>query len=92
MDCASCPTKILESVSAAVQTTLFVRGLGYLPILQGDPKWLPLAVTEFIVKQAEIMCPSAIWLCNGSLYEADYLKDILIKRGMISLVFHVSIL
>lgn len=29
------------------------------------------------------MRPSAIWLCNGSVYEGDYLRDVLISKGVI---------
>lgn len=78
--CARCPTRFSPS-SFYPRTSLFVPKLGEVPVLQGDPKWLPPAVLNFVVSQAAIMCPSAIWLCNGSVFEGDSLRELLVKQG-----------
>ncbi|KAK6734257.1 hypothetical protein RB195_017809 [Necator americanus] len=69
------------SVPSFCKTDLIIEGYGTIPVLNGDPKWLPTKVKTFVGTQAKLMRPAAIHICNGSFGEAEYLATALEKKG-----------
>lgn len=55
--------------------TLLVPNFGEIPVLKGDVSWLSSDVSQFLGDCVQLMTPSAIRLCNGSVFEAQELRD-----------------
>ena len=36
---------------------------------------------DFIAEHAKIMCPAAVYICNGTVFEEEALRDMLVKEG-----------
>ncbi|CAJ0955994.1 unnamed protein product, partial [Mesorhabditis belari] len=66
-----------------VKTEFEISGVGSIPVLKGDPKWLAEKVQCFIAEKARLMTPAAIYICNGSIFEADELLGVLKKQGVV---------
>ncbi|CAJ0606709.1 unnamed protein product [Cylicocyclus nassatus] len=74
--------EISVTVPVTCNTNFFVEGYGTIPVLNGDPKWLPTKVKLFVGAQAKMMRPTAIHICNGSFGEAEYLFSDLQEKGV----------
>uniref|UniRef100_A0A8R1HH16 phosphoenolpyruvate carboxykinase (GTP) n=1 Tax=Caenorhabditis japonica TaxID=281687 RepID=A0A8R1HH16_CAEJA len=57
--------------------TMIVPGHGHVPVIKGDLSWLSLEVSMFLNECVRLMTPSAIRLCNGSVFEAQELRDVI---------------
>ncbi|XGW08088.1 hypothetical protein V3C99_010868 [Haemonchus contortus] len=66
-----------------VKTDFVVEGYGSVPVINGDPKWLPRRVRAFVGFNVELMRPAAIHICNGSFGEAEYLTAALEQMGVL---------
>ncbi|KAK5973091.1 Phosphoenolpyruvate carboxykinase GTP [Trichostrongylus colubriformis] len=65
------------------KTDFVVEGYGSVPVVNGDPKWLPIKVRTFLGFHAKLMRPAAIHICNGSFSEAEYLTATLEQIGVL---------
>ncbi|RCN30150.1 hypothetical protein ANCCAN_24082 [Ancylostoma caninum] len=70
-------------VPSTCKTDFVIEGYGTVPILNGDPKWLPPKVKGFVGTQVKLMRPAAVHICNGSFSEAEQLTNILEKKGVL---------
>lgn len=52
-----------------------------VPIVKGDFSGLPLATKIFIAEHASMCKPKAIYICDGSVEEAEELTEKLVNRG-----------
>ncbi|KAK6045697.1 hypothetical protein COOONC_16798 [Cooperia oncophora] len=65
------------------KTDFVIEGYGSVPVINGDPKWLPIRVRAFLGYHAKLMRPAAIHICNGSFSEAEYLTATLEQMGVL---------
>ncbi|KAK6025062.1 hypothetical protein OSTOST_09049 [Ostertagia ostertagi] len=65
------------------KTDFVVEGYGSVPVINGDPKWLPIRVRAFLGFHTKLMRPAAIHICNGSFSEAEYLTATLEQMGVL---------
>ncbi|EYC36739.1 hypothetical protein Y032_0862g2744 [Ancylostoma ceylanicum] len=65
------------------KTDFVIEGYGTVPVLNGDPKWLPPRVKLFVGTQVKLMKPASIYICNGSFSEAEQLTGVLEKKGVL---------
>ncbi|CAI2351302.1 unnamed protein product [Caenorhabditis sp. 36 PRJEB53466] len=85
-DCPTCKfptTKTRENrLSEACQfivprlsNTLIVPNYGQISVVKGDLSWLSPEVSAFLNECVSLMTPSAVRLCNGSVFEAQELRE-----------------
>ncbi|CCD63377.1 phosphoenolpyruvate carboxykinase (GTP) [Caenorhabditis elegans] len=55
--------------------TLIVPNFGQVPVLKGDLTWLSPEVLTFLNDCVQLMTPCAVRICNGSVFEAQELRD-----------------
>lgn len=88
MEEADCPTckypsvKTRDRLSEVCQfivprqsNTMIVPNYGQIPVVKGDLSCLSPEVSIFLNECVQIMTPSAIRICNGSVFEAQELRD-----------------
>lgn len=69
--------------NAQPMTSIYVNGMGNIPVVKGDPKILPEKVLKFIAEKVYIMKPRAIYICDGSIYERDEMIRKLKNQGIL---------
>ncbi|PIC25734.1 hypothetical protein B9Z55_018552 [Caenorhabditis nigoni] len=84
-DCPTCKypsVKFRDRVSEVCQfivprqtNTMIVPNYGQIPVVKGDLSWLSPEVSSFLNECVQLMTPSAIRICNGSVFEAQELRD-----------------
>ncbi|VDM49835.1 unnamed protein product [Toxocara canis] len=67
-----------------VVNEIVTQRLGHIPIIKGDFHVLPRKVQRFIAEKAEVMRPRDIFICDGSMNEAEEIIHKLVERGMLS--------
>ncbi|KHN81983.1 Phosphoenolpyruvate carboxykinase [GTP] [Toxocara canis] len=65
-----------------IATKIYVHGYGAIPVIKGDPKILPIKAQMFVAEKARLLRPRAIYICDGSSLERDYMLRILKQRGV----------
>uniref|UniRef100_A0A1I7V444 phosphoenolpyruvate carboxykinase (GTP) n=1 Tax=Caenorhabditis tropicalis TaxID=1561998 RepID=A0A1I7V444_9PELO len=54
---------------------LIVPNYGQVPVVKGDLSWLSPEVLIFLNESVQLMKPASIRICNGSVFEAQELRD-----------------
>ncbi|WKX96455.1 hypothetical protein Q1695_012696 [Nippostrongylus brasiliensis] len=74
---------VVTAVPYACKTDFVIDGYGCVPVINGDPKWLPMKVRAFLAFHVELMRPVAIHICSGSFSEAEHLTRSLELTGVL---------
>lgn len=75
--------KQIKDDEFAVVSEVITHKQNHIPVIKGDFVNLPKNVQAFIAEKAEVMNPSAIYICDGSKQESDELIADAVKRGLL---------
>ncbi|KAF1752220.1 hypothetical protein GCK72_018774 [Caenorhabditis remanei] len=67
--------EVCQFIVPRQSNTMIVPNYGQVPVLKGDLSWLSPEVYIFLNECVQLMTPSAIRICNGSVFEAQELRD-----------------
>ncbi|GMT05018.1 hypothetical protein PENTCL1PPCAC_27192, partial [Pristionchus entomophagus] len=64
-----------------VDSCFEIASIGKIPVIRGDPNLMPDKVKDFVVEQITVLRPASIVICTGTVFEEEYIKDLLTKEG-----------
>jgi len=74
-------TLLIPTLLFLLFTLLLRRSVRQLSVSYGNPESLSSKVKKFVDEKAALCKPSSIHICDGSEEEAQFLADLLIKKG-----------
>lgn len=74
-------TEVTDIVQEYDDILLPEFGLVQVPVVKGDFSSVPIKVQQFIARYVQICRPKGIYICDGSLEEAEDLTEKLVERG-----------
>uniref|UniRef100_F1LDF0 Phosphoenolpyruvate carboxykinase GTP n=1 Tax=Ascaris suum TaxID=6253 RepID=F1LDF0_ASCSU len=76
----------LPDDSFSIINEVIISGVGSMPIIKGDLRQLPIKVQRFVIEKASLMRPRGIYICDGSVREADEIVAKLVERRTLSVL------
>lgn len=67
--------EVCQFIVPRLSNTMVVPGYGQIPVVKGDLSCLSPEVSIFLNECIQLMTPSTIRICNGSVFEAQELRD-----------------
>ncbi|CAB3409144.1 unnamed protein product [Caenorhabditis bovis] len=61
--------------------TIYIPNYGNVPVTNGDLSWINGHVMTFVIECVGLMRPCAIRICNGSVFEAKELKELIVAEN-----------